>query len=663
MEEIYRGGLSYIWNGTLVEREWSGYEASWENGQVRLKFQTKFEDNAARHEVQVKGDVELRSLYLDLDMVYEEADRFLANGFQSWSETFELGPNDRLARLRSPAPKLMEQSGDYTFQEYARKPGYFHSHAFTYRRHGDLIDLITGEQIPGQPAAYTIFEWKLPEFKLRARWEVAGLELKGETARFAIREQQGSYADLLSESTGGENAVTGWTSWYNYYTDIDESIILENVKAFQDRKLPIDIFQIDDGWQPAVGDWLECNQKFPKGMRHLSDQIHAAGYKAGLWLAPYIVDPRSEIYAKKRDWLVSYDGEHLVRAGFNPGWGGWKNGSYYLLDIYNPEVKDYLQRVMDRVLNEWNFDMVKLDFLFAAALIPRNGKSRAMIMQDGMELLRDWIGDKQILGCGVPLESVKDKVEFCRIGADVGLTWETKSLEMINLRERISTQSSLRSTILRRPMANNYFRNDPDVFILRPENHKLSTIQQETLFIVNIALGELMFTSDNVSSYGPETLRLYQSQFPHRKKRLLQLYGQDDVYTLKMEIGDRLYYIAVNLSSKDVDVTDVPKGIYFERKKGLVKIDSEVVLVPFESRIFLATDPKDPILGSDGHLFPAADLPAWDNGIVNRLDKAVPRASAWVRVPKGQQIARVNGWEWPIEGSVAGINYAKVPMD
>lgn len=34
-----------------------------------------------------------------------------------------------------------------------------------------------------------------------------------------------------------------------------------------------------------------------------------------------------------RDWLVTYDGEHLVEAGYNPGWGGLFNGTYYLLRI------------------------------------------------------------------------------------------------------------------------------------------------------------------------------------------------------------------------------------------------------------------------------------------------------------------------------------------
>jgi alpha-galactosidase len=58
----------------------------------------------------------------------------------------------------------------------------------------------------------------------------------------------------------------GWTSWYYYYTNISEKIIEENLNAFVQNKVPIEIFQIDDGWQKAVGDWLHFDKKFPNGL-------------------------------------------------------------------------------------------------------------------------------------------------------------------------------------------------------------------------------------------------------------------------------------------------------------------------------------------------------------------------------------------------------------
>lgn len=49
--------------------------------------------------------------------------------------------------------------------------------------------------------------------------------------------------------------------------------------------LPGDLFQMDDDWEPAVGEWFETNNaKFPRGLKHLADKIHSAG----LWLASFV---------------------------------------------------------------------------------------------------------------------------------------------------------------------------------------------------------------------------------------------------------------------------------------------------------------------------------------------------------------------------------------
>lgn len=59
------------------------------------------------------------------------------------------------------------------------------------------------------------------------------------------------------------------------------------------------------------------------------------------------------------DWLLKVDGK--------PWCCGSNWSSFYALDIDNPAVLDYLRRVFDRVLNDWGFDLVKLDFLYGAA--------------------------------------------------------------------------------------------------------------------------------------------------------------------------------------------------------------------------------------------------------------------------------------------------------
>ena len=161
--------------------------------------------------------------------------------------------------------------------------------------------------------------------------------------------------------------------------------------------LDIDFFQIDDGYQTAVGDWLSIiDEKFPDGMKHCADEIHAKGMKAGLWLAPLGAQFNSKIRKEHPDWIIKDKKGRQVLAGIN-----W--GTFYALDIENEECAEYIRHCFDVILNEWGFDMVKLDFLYAACIIPRNGKSRGQLMCEAMDFIRYCVGDKLILGCGVPL--------------------------------------------------------------------------------------------------------------------------------------------------------------------------------------------------------------------------------------------------------------------
>ena len=55
---------------------------------------------------------------------------------------------------------------------------------------------------------------------------------------------------------------------------------------------PFDVVQLDDGFQSEVGDRLVTNEKFPSGLAGVADSISAAGFRPGLWIAPFGVSLR-----------------------------------------------------------------------------------------------------------------------------------------------------------------------------------------------------------------------------------------------------------------------------------------------------------------------------------------------------------------------------------
>ena len=140
--------------------------------------------------------------------------------------------------------------------------------------------------------------------------------------------------------------MAGYTSWYNYFGNIDESIINRDIDNFARVGENADIFQIDDGYQTFVGDWIDPNPaKFPSGMKAVADRIHDKGYMAGLWLAPFNASKKSRVAREHPDWLLKKPNGKPATTIFN--WGG-----AHTLDIYNEEAREYIAHCFDVVLNE-----------------------------------------------------------------------------------------------------------------------------------------------------------------------------------------------------------------------------------------------------------------------------------------------------------------------
>ena len=99
---------------------------------------------------------------------------------------------------------------------------------------------------------------------------------------------------------------TGWCSWYHFYTKISEPIIRENLKAIVDQQetLPLQLVQIDDGFESQIGDWFTFKPEFPNGVVPLAAEIKQEGLLPGLWLAPFILHPKAEIIKQHPDWVL-----------------------------------------------------------------------------------------------------------------------------------------------------------------------------------------------------------------------------------------------------------------------------------------------------------------------------------------------------------------------
>lgn len=474
--------------------------------------------------------ITLISASLEFWHEYEKNEKFFVNGYQSWTTSGEMSAEDiyrgttPLAGVTKYTKDMAITSGDYAFTRYEPRPGFFHSFTYTYLRRGDEFELFGSLS---ERNGYTVFYSDMEKHIFSVEKDVEGLTISEPYEMFDIVRFVGGYDEVFDKYFAAMSLpakkhidrLTGYTSWYNYFQKIDENIILRDLKGLSRARESVNIFQIDDGYEPFVGDWLDYNGKdFPNGMKTIADAVHREGYLAGIWLAPFNVQRgKSRILKEHPDWLIrNPDGKPQLGC---VAWGG-----AYTLDIYNSEVREHLKKVFDTVLNDWGYDMVKLDFLYSQCRTPRNNKTRGTIMCEAMDFLRECVGDKLILGCGVPLGPAFGVVDACRISCDVDLSYGGKFYNSMSINNELpSAQNAINNSMFRRHLNGRAFLNDPDVFFLRDHNLTFTWEQKLLLAKINNLFGRVLFVSDDAGEYSEAELEVLKETFRESDAKILDV--------------------------------------------------------------------------------------------------------------------------------------------
>ncbi len=472
-----------------------------------------------------RGDapVPVRSVAVVLDVVaVREPLRLFRHGYQSWSPTgvAVLGRDvDPSTRADLPFLQGVHAADDRT----VTWPGELRSEWVTL-----LVDADAG----GEPVlvGFTGGDRHDGTFRLRPRGQEGMTELWVEAflgdallpagagrqlhpvvvgGPGGALELLAAWADVVAAAGGARSTAprpVGWCSWYHYFGAVTETDVGANL-ALADR-IPGDLFQVDDGFQVEIGDWLATNERFPSGLEGLVERITGAGRRPGLWLAPFLASPASDLATGHPSWLAggpgTSDREPLL-AWWNPAWGGGRDGFMYALDTTNPEVLDHLEG-LGASLAGGGFGYLKLDFTFAPACSGRWSdptRTPAERVRAGFDALRRGAGESTVLvGCGVPLANVVGVADTVRIGPDVAPCWALDPADEIVpgfLGVQPATRHAFANTVTRGFMHRRLWVNDPDCVMVRTEQTSL-TPAAAAAWAATVALsGGAVVVSDDLS--------------------------------------------------------------------------------------------------------------------------------------------------------------------
>jgi len=448
--------------------------------------------------------------------------RYLRNGYQSWDGTFFVEPGTTAGD--GPPPKA--PTIGFAMTEFLPE-GDDGALVLGFTRHDRFQSRFDFSGIADRPSfdVQTIWDRVAHDGEISAEPLVL---IEDDQVEEALRR----WSRIVAEESAlpprvPSKRITGWCSWYNLYAAIDEAAILQHLAAaasFRDsRNVPFEVVQIDDGFTPEMGDWLDVKPQFPRGIKPLLDDIRAAGFTPGLWIAPFLVGNRSRLYVEHPDWVVqSVGGGPLAHMKFY-GEFRWHKRSeeYYVLDVTHPDAADYIRRVFKTWRHDWGAAYFKTDFMNAGMEYgPDEARwhqpclSRVEIWRRMAAIIREEIGDALWLGCGCPLWASVGYIDAARIGRDIGVKWHGE----------YSADSLLRDQLTRNHASGILWQADPDCVLLRDRFHELSEDEVRSLITFAGLSGGVLMTSDKLDEVPSVNAELFAALL--RESRLDCRFGE-----------------------------------------------------------------------------------------------------------------------------------------
>jgi alpha-galactosidase len=255
---------------------------------------------------------------------------------------------------------------------------------------------------------------------------------------------------------------TGWCSWYCFGAQVTAKQVLDNLDVIAKTVPGLKYVQIDDGYQPAMGDWLDTGAAFGGSVKTVLAEIRKRGFEPAIWVAPFIAEASSHVFQQHPDWFVKDQTGQPLSAD-RVTFGGWRRGPWYALDGTHPDAQKHLEQLFRTMRQDWGCTYFKLDANFWGAI--HGGRfhdpkaTRVEAYKRGMTAVRTGAGEAFLLGCNHPIWPSIGYIHGSRSSNDTKRSWD-----------RIA--STARQNLSRNWQNGRLWWNDPDAVCLSdlPDN-------------------------------------------------------------------------------------------------------------------------------------------------------------------------------------------------
>lgn len=200
-------------------------------------------------------------------------------------------------------------------------------------------------------------------------WKVLKAGESFTTVKAAVCIMKGEFDDAIREMTKYRRHIA-----YRSPADVDIPVIFNDYmgclwsEPTTEKEIPVidaaarvgaDIYCMDAGWYASLGEkwwgtvgaWMPSFERFPNGMNEVFDYIRSKGMRPGIWLEPEVMGMESSVVDQFEDeCFFMRHGKKAITKG------------RYHFDFRNKKVRDYLDGVVDRLVNDFGIEYFKFDY-------------------------------------------------------------------------------------------------------------------------------------------------------------------------------------------------------------------------------------------------------------------------------------------------------------